>query len=440
MRHVYILSIFVTTLFFTACSGEASYSLDDVILIDPEANETVPYMQGRFIDSAVEGLEYNRSSGEGGVTAKGGYYKYIDKDTLDFHVGALKLGSERGSFVITPRELAKESDVIQDAVINNRVRLMLALDQNSERLGIQIDEGLRQQAKVWEPDIDFSLSEADFTSEVDRVTHGDIQLLPTAAFANEHFEKTLRCAYSGAYQGSWNIPDTNDSSGYVGVMIQASGDVILMGDGQTVPSVQLQDGTILAEQNNSVIYVVGYDDVNTKSYSFETTVFYYYNREIAQLLGVQGSSTISGIGTSISYDLIDGTFSNAGEEGTYGVKRADASRNAAFRYTGIGVDDTGVIGLIIMDIEKDGKVIGLIHDARDITNQPQLSGNVDFGTGEISVTVDMQGEKSLLLGNLYANDTSTEKLKDVNLTWESTDATVTYGRVEIDGCQLQAVE
>lgn len=422
-----ILALFV----LVGCSGgEADYSLND---INPDRS-------GRFIDSAVEGLEYQYPDGKQALTGKGGTFQYKKDDTLGFYIGALSLGSSEAGFILTPRELAHNPGSIQEPAVSNRVRLMLALDQDSDRLGVQIDGSLRSQASTWEPTIDFLVSEADFTAEVQRVTHNEIITLPSATVANTHFEKTLTCAYSGAYQGAWNVPDSNDSSGYVGVMVQANGDVILMGDGQTVPSVQLNDGTVLAEQNNSIVYVVGHDDINTKSYSFDTNVSYYYNRTIKQLLGVENSAIISGVGESISYDQVEGTFANGPQNGSYHVQRADASKNAAFRYTGIGVDDSGVIGLLIMDFEKNGHVVGLIHDARDITNQPQLDGNIDFNTGDITVTVDMQGQQSMLRGNIYENDIVTQQLRDVNLSWESMDGVDTYGYVEVDGCQLQAVD
>ena len=112
-------------------------------------------------------------------------------------------------------------------------------------------------------------------------------VLPTVDEAYEHFSKSLRCAY----QGGWSVPDSNESSGYVGVMLQANGTVIVMGDGQTVN-----------EQNNSVIYVVGDHDINTKSYTFVPDIFYYYNRTSATLVAVSDGVAISGVGVSKAYD------------------------------------------------------------------------------------------------------------------------------------------
>ena len=430
-------------LLFNACSGgEADYSLTEVY----------PYSQGKFIDNAVEGLEYTRSNGESSVTSKGGFYKYRNGELITFHVGALILGTSTASAILTPRELASNPITIKDLEINNRVRFMLALDSD-EHFGIQIDSTTRYNAKNWKSDLDFSLGTDAFSAKVLDVTYGDVILKHDFKDANDHFAKTLRCAYSGAYQGAWNVPDSNESTGYVGVMLQADRDVYVMGDGQDIPAVKLSfqlispDGTVfpsgfvLNSQEDSIIYVVGKHKIDDKTYSFDTNVYYYYNKQTKQIIGIQDDANrISGIGKSITYNYIDGTFAKGEQSGKYEVVRADASRNASFRYTGLGVQDgIGIIGLLIMDIEKDGKVIGLIHDARDTTIQPKLQGLTDFVTGAIDITVNMDGVLSRLTGNLYENDTQKDQLQDVNLSWHNMDNSETYGYVEIDGCQLQSI-
>ena len=439
----YFLILLLSQLVLGCSGGEADYTLDDVN----------PTFQGKFIDAAVEGLEYTRSNGDNSITAQSGTYSYKKNELITFYVGAIELGTSSVSSIITPRELAVGVTSIEEMSVNNRVRFMLALDSD-EHFGIQIDAATRNNAKNWKNDLDFSLETDAFTAKVLDVTHGELVLKHDFDEANDHFSKTLRCVYSGAYQGAWNIHDSNESTGYVGVMLQADSDVYVMGDGQDIPAVKLSsqlvspDGTVfpidfvLDSQENSIIYVVGKHDINEKIYSFDTNVSYYYNKQAQQIIGVEDNDTrISGIGKSITYDYIDGTFSKGEKNGKYEVFRADASKKASFRYTGLGVQDgIGVIGLLIMDIEKDGKVVGLIHDARDTTIQPQLHGNVDFTTGDINITVVSPTLTSYLSGNLYENDTQTEALRDVNLSWHNQDNNLTYGYVEIDGCQLQAIQ
>ena len=422
---MYIIRSFllsVSLLVLIGCSGgEADYTLEEVN----------PDLPSRFIDDAVEGMEYLRSNGESGVTAKGGKFFYKRGEAVSFYMGALLLGESRGASVITPRELVAKQKRIEEPEINNRVRLMLALDRDPQRIGIQIDETLRIQAQEWNSSIDFGKSESNFTTEVVRVTHGEISVLPTAAEANTHFSKTLRCAYSGAYQGAWDLPDSNESSGYVGVMVQANGFVVVMGDGQTI-----------GDQNESVIYVLADHDINAGAYTFRTDTYYYYNRTTRTLDTVPGGATITGGGINTAYDQIEGTFTNGTESGSYRVVRADSSQNAAYRFTGFGdvpVDDLGnytTIGMIIMDVDPDGSVSGLIHDIRDTTIQPELQGSADFKSGVVDIEVHMPGEVSLLQGTIDFSDTSNPQ----ELTWTNSEGNVTYGRVRLDGCQLQAVD
>ena len=417
-----IISLSISGLFITGC-GEADYSLEQVS----------PTKQGKFLDNAVEGLEYNRSNGDTGITKAGGYYDYKSFERLSFHVGALDLGSVDGAAVITPRELAEVDSYIEDSRVNNRVRLLLALDSDDQRIGIQIDEAMREDARSWESEIDFSLGEQPFVARVAAVTHGDITSLPTRSEANEHFAKSLRCAYSGAYIGAWDIPDSNESSGFVGVMLQANGDVMVMGDGQTV-----------ADQNDTMLYIKGEHDINARAYNFASNKILYYDRSISQVVELDSRDTISVRGQSTSYANIDGSFSLGDQNGSYHVTRADSSDSVAYRYTGFGYDmnpstntegEKIPIGMIMMDIDKDGKISGFIHDMRNPTAEITLEGRVN-SSGVVNIVVDMPEpmEDSFLKGTINFHDTSAP----VTLLWG--DVGVTYGDVVIDGCQLQAVD
>lgn len=406
----------------TGC-GEADYSLDQVS----------PTLQGKFLDNAVEGLEYNRSNGDVGITASGGYYDYKSFETLSFRVGALNLGSVKGASVITPRELADVDSYIEDSKVNNRVRFLMALDSDDQRIGIQIDEAMRERARSWEREIDFSLGEQAFVARVAEKTHNDITGLPSKSEATEHFAKSLRCAYSGAYIGAWDIPDSNESSGFVGVMLQANGDVMVMGDGQTV-----------GDQNETMLYIKGKHNINNRAYTFSSSKILYYDRNASEVRELDSGGTISGRGQSTSYESIDGSFSMGDQNGSYHVTRSDSSENTAYRYTGFGYDispnvnaegEDIPIGMIMLDIDKEGNIYGSIHDMRNPMAEITLEGSVDR-RGSVNIVVDMPEplEDSFLVGTINFHDTTAP----LRLLWG--DVGVTYGSVVIDGCQLQAVE
>jgi len=416
------LNLLLTIVFLTGC-GEADYSLDQVS----------PILQGKFLDNAVEGLEYNRSNGDSGITTAGGYYDYKGYESITFSVGALNLGSVNGASVITPRELADVDSYIEDSKVNNRVRFLLALDSDDQRIGIQIDEAMRERARSWEPEIDFSLGEQAFVSIVAEKTHNDITSLPSKSEATEHFAKSLRCAYSGAYIGAWDIPNSDESSGFVGVMLQANGDVMVMGDGQTI-----------GDQNETMLYIKGEHNINRRAYTFESSKILYYDRTSLQVTELDSGGAISGSGQSSSYESIDGSFSMGDQNGSYHVSRSDSSENTAYRYTGFGYDispsvnaegEDIPIGMIMLDIDKEGNIFGSIHDMRNPMAEITLDGSVD-SRGSVNIVVDMPEplEDSFLVGTINFNDTTAP----LRLLWG--DVGVTYGSVVIDGCQLQAVE
>ena len=413
----------VIVLIINGCSGgEADYSLNDVY----------PTSHGKFIDEAVEGLEYTRSSDGTSLTGRGGHYEYKNGDLITFHVGALELGTSSSGSILTPRELAVGASVIEDPKVSNRVRFLLALDKNP-KIGIQIDAATRKRAATWSSSLDFDQSEADFALAVEVATHGDVNAssLPSKSVADAHFARSLRCAYSGGYVGAWKVPGSNETTGFVGAMLQANGTVVVMGDGQTVN-----------DQDNSVIYVVGNHDINTKSYTFNPDVFYYYDRVQETLVDVTDGVSISGVGINKTYDHINGSFVNGTQSGSYNVQRADASNNAAYRFTGFGWNTSGgfPIGMIIMDIDPNGKVSGLIHYIPDVSIQPQLHGTVDFVSGEVTITVDAPDQNTLPLvsnvrGSINFNNTSEESA----LTWTTVEGSA-LGSVKLDGCQLQAID
>ena len=71
------------------------------------SNETV--LQGRFIDAAVEGLEYTTSTGMSGVTDSNGTFNYTPGSTVTFSMGGIKFPAVEASSVVTPLDLAKVS-------------------------------------------------------------------------------------------------------------------------------------------------------------------------------------------------------------------------------------------------------------------------------------------------------------------------------------------
>ena len=430
--YIYFFSLINSVFFLSGCSGgEADYTLDDIN----------PTFQGKFIDEAVEGLEYTRSNGESGVTRRGGSYEYKNGDLITFYVGALELGTTSSGTLLTPRELAIGTSVIEDQKISNRVRFLLALDSDP-KIGIQINNATRSSAASWSTSINFDQSEAAFGTAVEAATNNNISAadLPSKIVADAHFARSLRCAYSGGYVGAWKIPGSDATTGFVGAMIEANGHVVVMGGGQTV------DG-----QEDTVVYVTGTHDVNNQAFRFDTadssitSGAFYYDRDFNAIgdgkLIVYQSASMNGNGQSHNYSYISGTFQNDTQQGAYELHRADALTNAAYRYTGFGITGTeigkgDVLGMLIFDIDASGHVDGMIHDVRTPMKQVSLSGQADYINKKIEIFIN-NAEKSRLYGTVNFNDTTGEAFID----WFP-DAVnqLAIGHVQLRGCQLQAID
>ena len=64
---------------------------------------------GRLLDAAVGGVAYIAPSGSG-TTDEKGIFKFTHGDTVEFKLGGLSLGKVKGAVIITPIELAGDSD------------------------------------------------------------------------------------------------------------------------------------------------------------------------------------------------------------------------------------------------------------------------------------------------------------------------------------------
>lgn len=407
-------SLFIVTIvsFFYGCSSE-------------NANQTKYYYSavkksGNFIDSGVEGLEYVTKSGKHDVTAKGGRYEYFYGDMINFYIGNVYLGSSPGASVLTPKELAMfetkdlNLSIYDDAVVN-RVRFLLSLDSNTS-VGIQIDAQTREDARHWQ-DLNFSLQESDFTTQLLSNTDLNASSIVSKTDALAHFERALRCAYSGAYRGKWTLP-SGAKEGFVGILIQASGTIVAMGDGQQV-----------GEEKNTIIYSVGTHDVDTGTYTFSNQTWYF--DPIQGHVITTEPTDINGSGKSVGYDMVIGEFTQNDQHGVYEARRVASGRATTYRYTGFGYRaDGGGIGMFTFDLERDGNVTGMIHDSRT-NEEPSMHGTIDYKTGSLSVIIE--SDPAIIM---HARIDFAHFTPDLNLTWESEDGSNSGTAVGI-GCQLQ---
>lgn len=83
---------------------------------------------GILVDSPVSGVSYAASSGKNGVTNEKGEFNFNHGDKIEFKLGGLTLGNIQGSQIVTPIELAGDSD----NKLQNLLILLQSLDSDSD--------------------------------------------------------------------------------------------------------------------------------------------------------------------------------------------------------------------------------------------------------------------------------------------------------------------
>ena len=152
------------------------------------ATETVS--TGVFIDSAVEGLQYETAT-QSGTTNSLGEYDYLAGETVTFSIGGIVLGSTIAGPVVTPLSLVPDATSATNPVVTNIVRLLLSLDSDGDPdNGITISSDVTTAAN----DLAVDFSVADLSAD-DGITNL-LNNLPTLTLVSEsvaqnHFNQTL---------------------------------------------------------------------------------------------------------------------------------------------------------------------------------------------------------------------------------------------------------
>lgn len=216
-RTLYFNSAFLLlTLVLTACGGGGG------------AAPVATVSQGKFIDSAVEGMTYT-SGKETGLTNTEGLFSYETGKTVTFSIGDIVIGTANGSATVTPLQLFIGSTNEFNAFVTNMVRFLMTIDDDHDPSnGIQITQEIRDAAAGMS--IDFRVSPTQFTSDsnvvsvVDTLTTASSlgnQGLVSVAAAQTHFGDTLLSLLVGTYSGTF----AGDDRGTWNMTISANGGI-----------------------------------------------------------------------------------------------------------------------------------------------------------------------------------------------------------------------
>jgi hypothetical protein len=169
---------------------------------------------GVFVDSAVEGLSYETSSGVKGTTDAQGHFKYNEGDTVTFKVGGVTIGSGKATGTLSPAGISGGED---NNKFTNLLVLLQSLDTDGDPSnGITLPAGLdgTKLAKVAERLND---DPADFTDDSKNAELK--QASPKGAIrsredARKHYEDTQAKTsdFLDGAAGVWVGQDSSDRS------------------------------------------------------------------------------------------------------------------------------------------------------------------------------------------------------------------------------------
>ena len=175
---------------------------------------------GQFKDSNTSGISYV-SGGLSGVTNANGDFNYELGKEITISVGNVLLGKTSGKALISPVDLVAGGNTDSLAVQHIGGFLMMLDSDQDVTNGINISTSVQNSADSW-PQVDFT--EADLATELSSIipqanaADGISHILPDNSTVKLHLEKTLNCAYAGAYFGNY----TGANNGNLAFMISAA--------------------------------------------------------------------------------------------------------------------------------------------------------------------------------------------------------------------------
>lgn len=153
-------------------------------------NSTVPpTLTGQFVDSPVQGLNYQTAS-QSGTTNSDGEFSYQDNEMITFSIGGITFPEISAQSMITPMNVFSSTDIEAIEVVN-MLRLLQSLDIDGQPdNGIEISQATHDLAASMA--LDFS--DTNFANQVDMLIMDSNVVntyLISADQALYHFRETL---------------------------------------------------------------------------------------------------------------------------------------------------------------------------------------------------------------------------------------------------------
>lgn len=175
----------------SACGGGGSSA--------PSAEASAVAVDGKFVDSPVQGLSYESAS-VSGVTGPAGEFKYVPGETVTFKLGGTTLGSAMGKGVMTPAQISADA-----TTMSNMLRVLQTLDADADPSnGIELSADMRSAAQNVKFNLGLSAEDFDADSNTQYASAALVPLTKKAdstfvgaEAAQAHFQQTLTAYLAG---------------------------------------------------------------------------------------------------------------------------------------------------------------------------------------------------------------------------------------------------
>jgi hypothetical protein len=186
VKNLFALVLLIT---LSACGGGSTSTPTPTAISQPTPAPVPTILTGVFVDSTVEGLNYQTLTQSGRTTAAG-EFSYIANETVTFSIGDIEFPEALGSSYVTPLTIFSTEDFTHVAVVN-MIRLLQSLDLDGiAENGIEIPE----MAHVLASDLTIDFTDANFEVLVQEIvanSGGFYQTLISSDAALLHFQQTL---------------------------------------------------------------------------------------------------------------------------------------------------------------------------------------------------------------------------------------------------------
>jgi len=156
-------------------------------------------MSGTFVDSPVEGLEYETET-QTGVTDTDGTFMYMPGETVTFYVGDIMLGGAMAQSVMTPVDLVDGAVDETNPAVTNMARFLQTMDQdmdagNGITITQEVADAMIGHSLYFDMDVAAFESSEDMQSVMDTInmmdSSGTTHTMVTIEDARNHLADTM---------------------------------------------------------------------------------------------------------------------------------------------------------------------------------------------------------------------------------------------------------